>query len=59
MKLVLRIAAALIIVLVAVAAGIWLFFDANQFRPMLEAELTKALDPVEMTKPGGEGAAGG
>jgi len=24
-----------------------------------EAELTKALDPVEMTKPGGEGAAGG
>ena len=24
-----------------------------------EAELTKALDPFEMTKPGGEGAAGG
>ncbi len=24
-----------------------------------EAELAKALDPVEMTKPGGEGAAGG
>jgi fumarate hydratase class II len=24
-----------------------------------EAELEKALDPVEMTKPGGEGAAGG
>ena len=24
-----------------------------------EAELHKALDPVEMTKPGGEGAAGG
>jgi len=24
-----------------------------------EAELTKALDPFEMTKPGGEGSAGG
>ena len=24
-----------------------------------EAELNKALDPVEMTKPGGEGSAGG
>jgi fumarate hydratase class II len=24
-----------------------------------EAELTKALDPIEMTKPGGEGSAGG
>ena len=32
---------------------------ARERRILPEAELERALDPVEMTKPGGEGAAGG
>ena len=43
MKRLLQVVAALVVVLILVCGGVALFFDANQFRPLLESELTKAL----------------
>ena len=43
MKRLVQIAAVLLVILAIAIGGIYLFFDANQFRPMLEAELTKVL----------------
>jgi AsmA protein len=43
MKKVLIAGASLLGVLVVVAIGLWLFFDANRFRPILEEKLSAAL----------------
>ncbi len=43
MKIIARVAAVAVIALVLIVGGVWLFVDANQFRPLLESELTRAL----------------
>ncbi len=49
MRIFARVAALAVIALVLISGGIWLFVDANQFRPLLESELTRALGrPVKV-----------